>query len=196
MGELGDIDHTHFSEFLLQHDAFSSHQPKRYRIHTNLQHNYPKHTSAIRWNSFWRTNMKHTARNILFRMYHSTIPTGNLLNRINPSFLTSSHCRICQHPTETLNHFLIWRPKKKQIWPVVQQQLFHTHPPLFAILQTITKNAIVQQQLPSNKFLQICSYILLYIWRAHWATVFNENPFVPQHMATTAINAITTHVQL
>ena len=56
--------------------------------------------------------------------------------------------------------------------------------------------AIRQQQIPSNKFLQICSYILLYTWRDHWATVFDENPFVPQHVATTATNAITTYVQL
>ena len=132
--------------------------------------------------------MEHTARTILLRIYHSTIATGNLLNQVDPSFLTSLHCRICQDPTEILNHFLIWCPKKKQILSLVWQ--------LFAILQTITKNSIVQQQLPGNKFLQICSYILLYTWRAHWATVFDENPFVPQHVATTAINAITTHVQL
>ena len=195
-GEIRHIDYTPFAELLLDHDALSSCKPKRYQTHIQLQLKSPNLPSSIRWTNFWSINMDHIVRNILFRIVHSTIPTGNLLHRISPSYSPSPHCCICQHPTETLNHFLIWCPKKKHVWAIVWQSLFHSHPPLFAILQSVTKNARVQQPITSDKFLLLCSYILRSIWRAHWATIFEETPFVPQQVATEALNAITTHIKL
>ncbi|KAG2223620.1 hypothetical protein INT45_009979 [Circinella minor] len=195
-GAIMNIDYSPFSNFLLTHSALSSYKPKTYHTFIQQQHKTSSNISSSRWNNFWSIKMEHGARNILFRLFHSTIPTGNLLHRISPSFLTTPHCRICQHPTETLHHFLIWYPKKKQAWFHTWQELFHIRPPLYAILQSITKNAKVRQHIPSNTFFSICSYILLYIWRAHWAMVFDENPFLPQHVATQAINAIHIHIQL
>ena len=78
-------------------------------------------------------------QNVIYRILHESLPTAQTIHRICLSFLPNNHCNICQHPTETTNHFLIWCLPKRQVWFIVWEHLFHTKPSLFFLLKIITQ---------------------------------------------------------
>ena len=122
---------------------------------------------------------------------------ANKINHISPELLPTDQCWVCKHPSENEHHFLIWSPLKRQVWSLVWQNLFNVPPSFYMILRIITKCEKAQTHyLPIKKLLQICAHILLAIWKAHWAYIFHDKPFIATIVANTVLHAITTHTPI
>jgi hypothetical protein len=136
----------------------------------------PTLTKAF-WSSFWKSDMLHKTRNVWWRLLIGRLPTGR---RLNPIFDTiPTQCRVCDLAAEEDDqHFLFSCPKKMAIWqpalskylavqnwtPVLVESLFYPKPP-------------VHQPLVDLSAVLLLSAIMAMIWKHHWKTVIDAEPF-------------------
>jgi len=137
--------------------------------------NKPTLTKSF-WSSFWKIDMLHKTRDVWWRLLIGKLPTGMRLNRIYDQIPTQ--CRICNLGTEDDHHFLFACPKKMAIWqpalskylaiqnwsPVLMESLFYPKPP-------------VHQPLVDLSAVLLLSAIMAMIWKYHWKTVIDAEPF-------------------
>ncbi|KAG1441196.1 hypothetical protein G6F46_013475 [Rhizopus delemar] len=81
---------------------------------------YPR-ASRSSWNKFWHVSIPHPARTILWRLYHSKLPTRSRLQRIMPRYIIDEGCMMCG-AIETDEHFLWSCPVKRPIWDTLAQR--------------------------------------------------------------------------
>ncbi|KAI8137145.1 hypothetical protein BJV82DRAFT_525786, partial [Fennellomyces sp. T-0311] len=122
------------------------------------------------WRIFWNTALSSSVRNLWFRSLHRKIPCRVRLHAVCPNLLTSDLCR-----------------KKKYIWLSVWQDLllqpFNGHKARLAIFPC--------QYLPDPPIIAsatVTESILHCIWQVHWAFVFDDKSFIPNHVINSIHN--------
>ncbi|CEP09144.1 hypothetical protein, partial, partial [Parasitella parasitica] len=73
------------------------------------------------WSAFWSLPISLSCPNVWYRYLHRKIPHNSLLNRFLPEVFPSSSCAICQHPLDSLDHFLFSCPSKLVVWHHIQR---------------------------------------------------------------------------
>ncbi|KAG1152004.1 hypothetical protein G6F37_000693 [Rhizopus arrhizus] len=86
----------------------------------SLPSTYPR-ASKSSWNKFWHTSIPHPARVVLWRFYHSNVPTRSRLHKIMPKYITDEGCIMCG-AIETDEHFLWFCLVKRPIWDTLAQR--------------------------------------------------------------------------
>ncbi|KAG0847613.1 hypothetical protein G6F17_012372 [Rhizopus arrhizus] len=151
----------------------------------SLPPTYPR-ASKSSWNKFWHDSIPHPARTILWRLYHSKLPTRSRLHKIMPRYISDEGCVMCG-AIETDEHFLWSCPVKRPIWVTLAQR-FLDQPSLLSFdqinrpLQTTVKTL-------SHWKLDTCHVIacgVLSLWRLHWKYIFEETPFWPNEATARA----------
>ncbi|KAG1445622.1 hypothetical protein G6F46_012904 [Rhizopus delemar] len=61
---------------------------------TSLPSHYPR-ASKSSWTQFWHASIPHPARTILWRLYHSKLPTRSRLHKLMPNIITDELCMLC-----------------------------------------------------------------------------------------------------
>ncbi|KAI8970690.1 hypothetical protein BDB01DRAFT_731567, partial [Pilobolus umbonatus] len=141
--------------------------------------------SPRKWSFFWSLPLHHQARNIWFRALHQTLPFKSKLHQFNPEYFVSNLCRCCSNSIETIEHFIYECPLKYSVWLSIWNEYFPPNSNFHTLNDVIFKLTLsastTSSILPSGA---IISCILLGIWRAHWRTIFDDTPFVPDLIST------------
>ncbi|KAG1065850.1 hypothetical protein G6F42_026754 [Rhizopus arrhizus] len=77
----------------------------------SLPSHYPR-TSKSSWTQFWHTSIPHPARTILWRLYHSKLPTRSRLQKIMPNTITDERCML--YGTIEYDEHFFWSCPLKQ----------------------------------------------------------------------------------
>jgi hypothetical protein len=72
-------------------------------------------TSKSSWTQLWHASIPHPARTILWRLYHSKLPTRSRLHKIMPNAITDERCMLCG-AMESDEHFFWSCPLKQPMW--------------------------------------------------------------------------------
>ena len=151
----------------------------------------PNTISPQNWNQFWHTPMHHWARNLIFRIYHDSLPTAKKLYHFKFPNISTPLCRICHNRQEDINHFLFLCPNKQAVWTQVWNSINGFDPCPSAFLHFLTTgDPPLSYFTHSNLILTISYTCCLAIWRAHWDFIFNNSPFIPKKVAHIAIKSI------
>ncbi|KAI9356845.1 hypothetical protein BD770DRAFT_322562, partial [Pilaira anomala] len=121
-----------------------------------------------------------------YRVLSQKLPIAPYLQQIGT--LENSQCRLCNAEEESLAHFLVTCPIKKDIWKMV----LNFHYPTFTFTTDHILQALLRLQVPfpprSNQvapLLVLLSTSQYYIWYAYWQIIIQKVPFRPEHIIQT-----------
>ncbi|KAG1578780.1 hypothetical protein G6F48_011664 [Rhizopus delemar] len=151
----------------------------------SLPPTYPR-TSKSSWNKFWNVSIPHPACTILWRLYHSKLPTRSRLHKIMPRYITDEGCMMCG-AIEIDEHFLWFCPSKRPIWDTLAQRFLEQ-------LLKLSFDQINQPYQTTAKTLShwkidtfhVIACGVLSLWRLHWKYIFEDTPFWPNEAAAIA----------
>ncbi|ORX46535.1 hypothetical protein DM01DRAFT_1293648, partial [Hesseltinella vesiculosa] len=133
------------------------------------------------WSRLWAAPMLHLGRTVLYRYVHGKIYHASLLHKRFPNDHTS------QLEPDSLDHFFFSCPLRFAVWQECWRLLFDVPSPSWHSI----KSALVTQSWPDlhepltlNPPSLLASAIIVGLWRAHWASVFDSSPFIPQKVVT------------
>jgi hypothetical protein len=113
-----------------------------------------------------------------------------------PEAFSSSSCVICGQSEETVEHLLYQCPLKLAVW----QTIWEEHFPAAALSPMVVHNALFRlrfpqkhTQAPSVPTSAIIAAIITSIWRAHWSTVFDAQPFLVNQFCKVCASSYTRH---
>ncbi|KAG0865214.1 hypothetical protein G6F15_012933 [Rhizopus arrhizus] len=152
---------------------------------TSLPSHYPR-TSKTSWTQFWHASIPHPARTILWRLYHSKLPTRSRLHKIMPNTITDERCMLCG-AIESDEHFFWSCPLKQPMWDTLSTRFLEQTPRLTfeEISRPHAISAIVRPHWQLDSF-QVIACGVLCLWRTHWKHIFDGSPFWPNEAAARA----------
>ncbi|KAI9336052.1 hypothetical protein BD770DRAFT_401877, partial [Pilaira anomala] len=108
----------------------------RRHYQTHVEYTVSFQPSTIK--RFWDCSMYPQARTLLYRVFHSRIPTNVILAQFN---IVPSHlCSWCKAAPDTTDHFLVQCPLKWKVWHNVLSQYYpHLKFSTNDVLQAIQK---------------------------------------------------------
>ncbi|KAG1546735.1 hypothetical protein G6F49_010411 [Rhizopus delemar] len=145
---------------------------------TSLSSHYPR-ASKSSWTLFWHASIPHPARTILWRLYHSKLPTRSRLHKLMPNTITDELCMLCD-AIESDEHFLWSCPFKQPMWDTLLPRFFDQNSRLTfdEISRPNPISATVRAHWHLDSF-QVVACGVLCLWRNHWKHVFDGSPFWP-----------------
>ncbi|KAG1556806.1 hypothetical protein G6F50_012682 [Rhizopus delemar] len=152
---------------------------------TSPSSHYPR-TSKSSWTQFWHASIPHPARTILWRLYHSKLPTRSRLHKLMPNTITDELCMLCG-AIESDEHFLWSCPFKQPMWDTLLTRFFDQNSRLTfdEISRPNPISATVRAHWHLDSF-QVVACGVLCLWRNHWKHVFDGSPFWPNEAAARA----------
>ncbi|KAG1447731.1 hypothetical protein G6F46_011335 [Rhizopus delemar] len=76
---------------------------------TSLSSHYPR-ASKSSWTEFWHASIPHPVRTMLWRLYHSKLPTRSRLHKIMPTTITDERCGAIESDEHLLWSCLLQQP--------------------------------------------------------------------------------------
>ncbi|KAG0857857.1 hypothetical protein G6F26_001914 [Rhizopus arrhizus] len=129
----------------------------------SLPPTYPR-ASKSSWNKFWHVLIPHPARTILWRLYHSKLPTRSRSHKIMPRYITDEGCVMCG------------------------AQRFLNQPSLLSFDQINRPLQTTAKTLSHWKLdtFHVIACGVLSLWRLHWKYIFEDTPFWPNEATARA----------
>jgi hypothetical protein len=127
---------------------------------------------------FWSTPMLQQARTLWYRVLSQKIPHTKYLHQIGK--VDSPVCQLCQEQEDSFTHFLVFCPRKKEIWNRMLNQQF----PTYEIRAEDITSMLTNLQSPFHDrstlytpFMVSVSTTLWYIWIYYWKSMIDNVPF-------------------
>ncbi|OAD67154.1 Homeodomain-like DNA binding domain-containing transcription factor [Phycomyces blakesleeanus NRRL 1555(-)] len=145
--------------------------------------------SRAAWIRFWKLRIPHDSRTIWLKVLWGRLPTRSFVFQKTGNFVDDNICPIFLSVIDTSDHFLINCPKKRLIRSIILSQVCPRWS--LARMNTLFTTLTFADTFISKhaKSLIVASTIHA-IWRAHWASVIDEQIFLPGVIAAKTLVVI------
>ncbi|KAG0843425.1 hypothetical protein G6F16_000952 [Rhizopus arrhizus] len=157
----------------------------------------PKYLTDIlpqRWLAFWSLHLTATQRNVIYRLINKKIPHKDILHKFFPDKFDTPNCSFCASTVDSLQHFLFDCPVKQVVWQgLVREFLWPTvdTQDIFKAFTTLDYYSVSYCQSADITAESVLIIALGQVWKCHWQSVFNQQPF----LSSTVLQAIRNNVQ-
>ncbi|KAG1051242.1 hypothetical protein G6F43_006538 [Rhizopus delemar] len=156
---------------------------------STLSASYPR-ASPTAWRLFWKASIPHSARTLLWRLYHHKMPCKESLHQLIPTRLPDPGCVYCGD-VDSEEHSVLSCPFKHDMRQTISSRFFVDPAKLtYSLIQLPPSSDLEVAPSLSVTYLDIVASVLLSLWQLHWKFIFEDHQFWPQEVVARATRQI------